>query len=92
VRHPNFTVTSRLRVTLCYSLDLSLTSLILRAPRSVYALAISALILLYILRRVIPRLMALGAIHVFNGVSIGSSYITVLLIAKALPHTSRPII
>ena len=57
-----------------------------------YALVISTLVLLYILRRAIPRLIALRIIHALDSVSIGGSYITVLLIVETLLYTSRPII
>ncbi len=67
-------------------------SFALYAPRSIYALIISILILCRILARVIPRLIAFSVVYAFNSVGIGGSYMTILLIVKALPYTSRPII
>lgn len=54
------------------------------------AFAISALVLWHVLPWAIPRLMALGAVHTFNGVGAGGSYVTILLTVEALSHTSRP--
>jgi hypothetical protein len=36
--------------------------------------------------------MALGAVHAFDGVGTGGSYVAVLLTVEALPHTSRSVV
>jgi hypothetical protein len=36
--------------------------------------------------------MALSAVHAFNVVGTGGSYVTILLTVETLPHTSRPIV
>jgi hypothetical protein len=73
---------------LCNLLNLSLTRFTLLALRSICIIVISALVLLYILRRAIPRLIAFRTVYTLSSVGIGSSYITILLTVKTLLHIS----
>jgi hypothetical protein len=75
-----------------HTFNLLLTCLAFRAPCSVCALAISALVLWRVFPRAIPRLMALGTVHALDGIGTGGSYVTILLTVEALSHTRRPVV
>jgi uncharacterized membrane protein len=94
IRCRDIVVSSTVSRQLRNTCNLLLAGLILCAPRSVYALVVSALVswCVTVFPWAIPRLIALGAVHALNGIGIGGSYIAILLTVEALPHTSRPIV